>query len=103
MVGRAVAAPPAGCRVRVSLSPHLRWIRRNPQFCVGPNYAFRPNNGVNPFLSGATNLDQSDDVRAAQPLHPFHAQVKLSDFKGRTVVLSFYRRADTTINSVGLR
>jgi peroxiredoxin Q/BCP len=28
--------------------------------------------------------------------------VKLSDLKGQTVVLYFYPRADTTINSVGL-
>jgi thioredoxin-dependent peroxiredoxin len=29
--------------------------------------------------------------------------VKLSDFKGQTVVLYFYPRADTGLNSVGLR
>ena len=29
-------------------------------------------------------------------------EVKLSDFKGETVVLYFYPRADTRINSVGL-
>lgn len=30
-------------------------------------------------------------------------KVKLSDFKGQTVVLYFYPRADTRINSVGPR
>jgi thioredoxin-dependent peroxiredoxin len=29
-------------------------------------------------------------------------KVRLSDFKGQTVVLYFYPRADTGINSVGL-
>lgn len=30
-------------------------------------------------------------------------KVKLSDFKGETVVLYFYPRAETVINSIGLR